>query len=208
VAAACGWAGPAWAAWGVSLDAPLRYIFDDPHVTTKNASSSNSPPTWKDVEGSPVDGVLLAVSTPLALFDLLHLGVGYDAYSVKAALLAGNCTSDCDVTINFDFEVFNLLLDIPTRFANFGVGYGMGSLATKVKVPSSANGVSVRNADVTQLVMSVGAVFGRFDIHLGYRIVSVEKVPIEDKNSGQVNNNPDHLAASGRLLSLGARMNF
>lgn len=206
VVMACCWASLASAEWGISLDAPLTYYFDSPEVTRPPAGNSN-PVLWKSPEPGKVEGFLLSIVAPPKLFGIARVGVGLEDYSVTAPVLVTGCPAPCDVTVKLDLEIYDLFLDIPTELLNFGAGYGQGNGKISVKVPPTIPPVTIANPNVYQWFVSLGAILGRFDLHLAYHWVSVQEVAISGggNNPGQP---PDHFRGSGRMMSLGARVNF
>jgi hypothetical protein len=206
------WASPAWADWGLSVDLPLSYEFNDVHVVT----NSGSPVLWKDALASSIDGFVVTLITPLHLGPV-NFGLGYENYTVKGILPLnmnnGNATpQEVDLTVQSKFEIFDLVLDIPTELFNIGLGYGNGSAKTTIMFPDSilTGGQiqipTVPTAEINQYFVTLGVPIKSFDVHLSWHWVDVQKVTLQ--NSGNNNGVPQQVLLSGEMVSLGARYNF
>lgn len=168
-----------------SLDVPTQYTLDNRTVNTrKNA-------TLKDQTLDDVSGFKLLMTGSH------HLGVGYERYEVKGKGSSGG-GGGFEFTTTFQF--YDVVLDLPMRFLNVGLGYGVGTVNSSItaSVPPSP-GASPANA--SQYFASVGIPFGQhFDIHVAYHVVSTEHLKLSNTGS------PDALDLSGHTLMAGARL--
>ncbi|HEX7926511.1 MAG TPA: hypothetical protein VF678_02900 [bacterium] len=165
-----------------TLDVPTSYTLND-----RTPNGQNNGPV-KHQTLNDVDGFKLLVAGSH------HLGVGYERYEVKGRGTGGGGPFDFTTT----FQFYDVVLDMPTRLLNFGLGYGKGTVNTAVSTSGAPN---ISQADVSQWFGGVGIPFGEhFDIHVAYHQVTSEKQKVANVGS------PDSLNLSGHTLMAGVRL--
>lgn len=197
-----GFAPHAFAAgWALTLDTPLSFTFNDANASTPVAG--NSAATWRNRTTTNVSGSKALLIAPF------HVGVGYEDYSFTQKLdfpIGGGATGVGQVTTNL--RIYDLVVDVPMKYLNLTLGYGMGSADTDfiAFTPGQTNPSPIRNANVTQVFLAAGIPLGtRIDLHVGYHWVTIEaKDIVNPGNSGPF----DQTQQSGQMLSAGLRLNF
>ena len=186
------------AGWALTVDTPLSYSFKEANVNKTNAGGGvgqYDKQTTGDVSGSKV--LLIAP---------FHVGVGYEDYSVSQDITISNCPSPCAGKAKINFQIIDVVIDIPLHYLNIGLGYGSGTANVDIELPQGAGGtLKVRNANVDQIFVTLGIPLGQhLDLHVGYHRVSVEEKDLVTGGNSQ----PDQLLVSGDMLSAGLRLNF
>ncbi|HEX7926512.1 MAG TPA: hypothetical protein VF678_02905 [bacterium] len=171
-----------------TLDVPTHYTLDSRTVNTQgNAPLKNQ--TLDDVSGFKL---LMAGSH--------HLGVGYERYDVKGKGVSGGGGGPFAFTTTFQF--YDVVLDLPMRLLDFGLGYGVGTVNTSITTSTPPTPVA-EQANASQWFASVGIPFGQhFDLHVAYHVVSTEHLKLSNTGGG----GPDALDLSGHTLMAGVRL--
>ena len=126
-----------------------------------------------------------------------HIGVGYERYEVNGKGASGG-GGGFEFTTTFQF--YDLVLDLPTRWVNFGLGYGAGTVNSNIKSPGGSP-PTTKEGDASQWFASLGIPLGEhFDIHAAYHVVSVKDMKLSNTGS------PDALTLSGHTIMAGARL--
>ena len=185
-------AAPSFAAgWALTADTPLSYSFDK-GIVNQPFSGSNTA-SWTHRTTTDVSGSKVLLIAPF------HLGAGYEDYTVSQTV--GSCGAGCTGKVRTNLQIVDVVIDIPMRFLNIGLGYGEGQANTDVMVGGNT---PLRHMNVSQTFVTLGIPLGAsLDIHAGYHWVSVEK---KDFLAGATN--PSQILLSGEMLSAGLRLNF
>jgi hypothetical protein len=191
------------AGWSFTADTPLSFTFDKPAVN-KQVNPAGAQGNWSNKTTTDVSGAKVMLIAPF------HIGVGYEDYTVNQTFTAGPpCIVVCAGHAHINIQMVDVMIDIPTRFLNIGLGFGQGQANLQAIAPSPG-GIYVpnlaRHADAQQAFLVLGIPLGtRWDLHVGYHWVTVQEKDI--KFAGQ---NPpfDKFQGSGEMLSAGARLNF
>jgi hypothetical protein len=188
------------AGWSFTADAPLSYTFDKGAVN-KLLNPAGAQGNWSSKTSTDVSGSKVMLIAPF------HIGVGYEDYTVNQTFTAGPpCTVVCAGHAHLNIQMVDVMIDIPTRFLNIGLGFGQGQASLEALAPPNGTPNLARHADAQQAFLVLGIPLGtRWDLHVGYHWVTVQEKDI--KFAGQ---NPpyDKLQGSGTMLSAGARLNF
>ena len=187
------------AGWAITADTPLSYTFD------KKQASDPIPPNngfaeFSDTTASNVSGSKVMIIAPF------HVGVGYEDYSVKQKLNIPPCGFCSQGNLRLGIRMTDVMIDIPGRFVNLGLGYGTGTADVEINLPAALGIVApaAHNVSAEQTFIVLGIPLGqRFDLHVGYHVVTVDRKIVKDSNG-----NLSHLQESGSMLSAGARLNF
>lgn len=188
------------AGWALTVDAPLSYSFKDTNVNKPNPQGGGGVGQYDKQTTGDVSGSKVLLITPF------HVGVGYEDYSVSQDITISNCPSGCSGKAKINFQIIDVVIDIPLKYLNIGLGYGSGNANVDIDLPAGAGGtLKVRNANVDQVFLTLGIPLGaHLDLHVGYHRVSVEEKDFVTGGSSQ----PDQLLVSGDMLSAGLRLNF
>jgi hypothetical protein len=170
-------------AFSIAVDLPTQYTLDD-RTVDKLKSAKATDQTNKDVKGFKVQ-----------LAGAQHIGVGYEHYEISGKGVAG---SPFDFTTTFQF--YDLVLDLPTRWVNFGLGYGAGTVNSSIKRPGGGE-PGAKAADASQWFASLGIPLGEhFDVHAAYHGVTAKDQKLSNTGS------PDALTLSGHAIMAGIRL--
>ncbi len=207
------WPAEKKATWSIAVDFPASYTFDHDKAN-KRVNAAGGFGQYNDTTTHNITGAGVFLISPW------HVGIGYESYTIKQDITVGpqtgnnGCTPNCDGSIELTMYMVDILIDIPMRYLNLGLGYGSGEASYNILLSQQGGGggggggpLPVRHANVDQIFVMLGLPLGRhFDVHLGYHLVSVEEKGIV--GTGQNNGPFDTLQASGELYTLGARYNF
>lgn len=202
------WPSAKSATWAIAVDLPVAYTFDHDKLN-KRARGSGGFGQYNDTTTQNISGAAVFLISPW------HVGIGYESYTIKQDISVGprdpnnGCTQNCDGSIEFDLKMIDILIDIPMRYLNLGLGYGTGEASfDTILSPQQGQGpLPIRHANVDQYFVILGLPLGRhFDVHFGYHHVSVEEKDLF--GAGQNQGPFDTLQASGDLVTFGARYNF
>jgi hypothetical protein len=194
---------PAHAAgWALTIDTPLSFTFNGAEADTPAPTHGQA--TWNGNTTTQVSGSKVLLITPI------HIGFGYEDYSVrnKVDYPTGPGTTGTS-RVDTNIRLYDIALDLPTRFLNFTLGYGQGTANTDF---ANVGGTTVgqpppnpiRNAAVTQYFLTVGIPLGQtFDVHIGYHWVTIQSQDVTTPGSA-----PDQSKFSGQMLSAGLRVNL
>jgi hypothetical protein len=179
----------------LSVDTPLSFAFDK-GIVAQPATSTSSTAYWNHRTSTDVSGYKVLLIAPF------HLGVGYEDYTVRQGInFTCGMPTNCAGNLKMDFQFVDVVLDLPTRFVNIGLGYGAGQATGTAS--SQFNTSSTGHAGATQTFVTLGIPLGTsFDVHVGYHWVSVEQ---KEFNAG---GGAQKLEASGEMLWAGLRLNF
>ena len=187
VAALCGAANAF--AFSISVDVPSQYTLNDRTVDTcKTCNKAKSDDqTLTDLSGFKV-----------IVAGMHHIGVGYENYDVKGSGKSGGGSFDFRTNLQF----YDVVLDLPTHFVNFGLGAGTGQVNTSIMIPGAGTVPVAHSAGASQYFASVGIALGEhFDIHAAYHVVHTDNQKLTNVGSGS-----DSLNLSGHTIMAGIRL--
>jgi len=187
--------------WDLAVDTPVEFTFDK--SGPNKPAPGNTAAKWSDTTSTNVSGSKVMLTTPL------HIGIGYEDYSVIQKINAGGgCTGNCSGHGKESIQMVDVMVHLPIAGFNVGLGYGQGQAnfdAIVAAAPGNPN--SAHHAAAEQVFLVLGIPTGKnWDVHLGYHWITVstnKDIKYPTQTSGF-----DQFQGSGEMLSLGVQYSW